>query len=119
MESFNLDNVSKRMPYAPLKEGYFEEFAAITTARIEREAEAERAQRSVNSRWRILLSSSIAVAAMVAVALTTLLLDDNTYSRAINSFDRDLDKYVESLSDDELSTLYYEVESSDVFYSNL
>ncbi len=113
MESFDIDKISRKMPYAAPKEGFFEEFAAATLARI---GEQERARS--DRRWSYLLTSSIAVAAMVAVALTTMLVDLPSQS-AIDRFDSDLDQYVSALSDDELSALYYEVESSEVFYDNL
>lgn len=115
MESFDIDKISRKMPYAAPREGFFEDFAAATLARID---EQERERVRSDRRWSCLFTSSIAVAAMVAVALTTILLDVPRQS-AIESFDSDLDQYVSALSDDELSALYYEVESTELFYDNL
>ncbi len=115
MESFEMEGLTKRMPYAPLPEGYFESFAAETMAKIEAESQMVRESR----RWRVILSSSIAVAASVAVALTTLLVDIPTQQLSIDAFDNNLELYVESLSDEALTSLYYETESIEVFFNNL
>lgn len=112
MESFDFDKLPKAMPYRALPEGYFEQFAERTLRRVE--SESARSRR----RWGLLLTSSIAVAASVAVVLTTLLLESPT-QRAIESFDMSLESYVERLSDEELSTSYYDVELAEEFYANL
>lgn len=112
MEEFNLDNQSRKMPYAPLSEGYFEEFNASMLSRIE---EGERVE---HRRWSLLFSSSMAIAASIAVVLTFLLFESPT-QRAINSFDSSLDLYVERLSDEELDSYYVTAEVVDDFYANL
>ncbi len=121
IDSFDIGSVSKRMPYKPLPEGYFEAFASKAMAKIEEETLERRESAKVreNRRWGLVLSSSIAVAASVVVALTTMLLDTPVQQFSTDAFDSNLEMYVESLSDEALSSLYYEIESTELFFNNL
>ncbi len=101
----------QKMPYPPLREGYFEEFNASTMLRI---ADQERERRG----WRILLTASTTVAATIAIVLGYTLFESPT-QRAMDRVDSSLGSYVGQLSDDELDTYYSRYEEEEEFYANL
>lgn len=111
MKSFDIEKIGKKMPYSAPSAEFFESFTQYTMARIDRESRGRSLVRGA-------FISVASMAASVALMLTMNLPSDSTnYSLA--SYDSDLDAYVTNLSDDELSTLFYDMELEGEFYSNL
>ncbi|MFI3259041.1 MAG: hypothetical protein R3Y16_02985 [Rikenellaceae bacterium] len=125
MKDFDIEKIGKKMPYSAPSTDYFEDFTKRTLERIEneklRESALKELETEANSPVRVILRrvmiSAAAVAAAILVGVTLFMPEASNTS--INDFDTNLDMYVEMLSDEELSTLFYEMEVEGEFYSNL
>ncbi len=113
MKSFDIDKIGKKMPYAAPSTDFFEDFTRDTMARIERETRSRRALRNALTAVSAIVSIAAAVVLYINVSLPAG--EEQMYK----SYDKDLDAYIANLSDDELSTLFYDMEIEGDFYSNL
>lgn len=112
-ENFRVESIGKKMPYASPSAEFFEEFTARTIQHIEQSK-----QRRVAIRRTITTITSIA--AMVAVALSIHFMPQSSKSiETLASFDTALDRYVDNLSDEDLTILLCDMEINEAFYSNL
>ncbi len=123
MHEFNLHKIGRKSPYTPPKDGFFEAFSRATLDEIDRRAEVRR-------RVRVGVATSLSAAAAVAVVLwggwnmTTQKsesVDNIAYgiSYVEERFSVDVKSYVGGLSDEEIESVLSEIESDNIFYSNL
>lgn len=111
-EMLERSGAGKKMPYAPPAEDFFEKFTQETLATIDK----RRVHRRLLNRITVAFATA---AAMIAVALVINLPSEGSSTDLLAKYDVSLDQYVESLSDDELNALLYDMESGSEFYANL
>ncbi len=113
IDDFKIESIGKRMPYAAPSAEFFENFTTETLRHIE-----QRERRGVAIRRTIATITSIA--AMVAVTLTIHFMPKGGEQiNSLASYDTALDRYVDNLSDEDLTTILNDMEFTEVFYSTL
>ncbi len=122
MKEFDLNSIGRRAPYAPPKDGFFEEFSRSTLTQIDRRA-------TRRHRIRFGLATSLTAAAAVAIVMWgswSMTQDvepkyDLSYSLSYleERFNSDVESYVEELSVEDIESVLSETESDGMFYSNL
>ncbi len=101
---FDLERVAgRKMPYKAPSEDFFEQVSANVMARIGAE--------------RLFLTKRI-VASFMAVAASVALFC-GVYVSEIYYGSDDMSEYINEMSDEELLTLFYDMEVDDTFYSAL
>ncbi|MFI3305939.1 MAG: hypothetical protein R3Y68_05445 [Rikenellaceae bacterium] len=113
MKSFDIEKIGKKMPYAAPEADFFDTLTHDTIARVERESRRRRLLRGAATAVSAITSIAAAIAIYVNVSHPT------SEEQMFQNYDKELDVYVANLSDDELSTLFYDMEIEGDFYSNL
>ncbi|MFI3330420.1 MAG: hypothetical protein R3Y38_01270 [Rikenellaceae bacterium] len=104
MEEFDLEKLTTAMPYKAPKKEFFENFSSDLIQKIEH-----------NKRKRMYLMRSMVAAAVVACGLILGVNSFESKQQNANS----LDKFLVSLSDEDLNSLIADCEYVDEFYENL
>ncbi len=120
----DIEKLSKKMPYKPLDESYFDMLPFETLARAEAESIVSLNAQPIAtkpSRWSLTRPLSMAAAAtMVAAAMVALFIAvDLRNESALPNSDEQIDDFVSALSDSDLELLVNEAESNYEFYTNI
>lgn len=121
--AMDIERLSKKMPFKPLDESYFDmlPFETLTRAEAEAKCSAEQPITTPQSRWSLTRPFSMAaMATMVAAAMVALFVAfDIQDENAAKSSEEQIGDFVSALSDSDLELLINEAESNYEFYTNL
>lgn len=120
MKNIDIDRLSRKMPYKPLDESYFEQLPLDTLAKIGATQSVECNIAPVK-RWRLTPQFITATVASLAAVVTVglfITFDNKQQSTEIDS-DEQIDEFVMALSDSDLELLINEAENNYEFYTNL
>lgn len=114
MKEFDIEKIGKKMPYAPLEEGYFNRFQQQMLVRLEVEGKKRTLRRK--------LYTSVSAAVMVGVVVSAATFVSKSYKATFVASAENkvkVDNFIDNLTDDELALILAENELTSEFYANL